>query len=55
MATQGNSTLNKGIPTLQDAFVVIVKTDWNAHIVDVLEEGAKTVLKEYGVQYKVIT
>ena len=55
MATQGNTLLNKGIPTLQDAFVVIVKTEWNAHIVDVLEEGAKKVLTEYGVQFKVVT
>ncbi|HEX8356697.1 MAG TPA: 6,7-dimethyl-8-ribityllumazine synthase [Segetibacter sp.] len=50
MATKGNSALNKGIPLLQDAFVVIVKTEWNAHIIDRLEEGCKNVLQANGVQ-----
>ena len=40
MATKGNTALNEGIPVLQDAFVVIVKTEWNAHIIDRLEEPA---------------
>jgi 6,7-dimethyl-8-ribityllumazine synthase len=54
MATKGNTALNKGIPLLQDAFVVIVKTEWNASIVNKLEAGAKKVLKEAGVAYKVL-
>ena len=29
MATKGNTSLNKGIPVIKDAFVVIVKTEWN--------------------------
>jgi len=33
MATKGNIALQKGIPSTKDAFVVIVKTEWNAHIV----------------------
>lgn len=37
MATKGNIALSEGIPYLQDAFVVIVKTQWNAHIIDQLE------------------
>lgn len=55
MATKGNTSLHKGIPTIQDAFVVIVKTEWNAHIVNKLEAGAKKSLKEQGAKFKVIT
>ena len=54
MATKGNTELNKGIPLLQDAFVIIVKTEWNAHIIDRLEEGCIKVLTESGVQSKTI-
>jgi 6,7-dimethyl-8-ribityllumazine synthase len=49
MASIGNTELNKGIPTIKDAFVVIVKTEWNAHIVDKLEAGCKKILIEKGV------
>ncbi|MBA4258194.1 MAG: 6,7-dimethyl-8-ribityllumazine synthase [Chitinophaga sp.] len=45
MATKGNKSLNKGIPTLEDAFVVIIKTEWNSAIINALEKGAKKVLK----------
>lgn len=55
MATKGNNALLKGIPTTKDAFVVIVKTEWNAHIINKLESGAKKVLKEAGVAVKVLT
>ncbi|MDI9365079.1 MAG: 6,7-dimethyl-8-ribityllumazine synthase [Flavobacterium sp.] len=55
MATKGNIALQKGIPSTKDAFVVIVKTEWNAHIVNKLEAGAKKSLKERGVKFKVIT
>ena len=41
MASKGNIELNKGIPAIKDAFVVLVKTEWNAHIVDKLEAGCK--------------
>ena len=54
MATKGNTELNKGIPSLQDAFVIIVKTEWNAHIIDRLEEGCIKVLAENGVQSKTV-
>ena len=54
MATKGNSALHKGIPKLKDAFVVIVKTEWNAAIADVLEKGCKKLLKEHGVKSKTI-
>ena len=50
MASKGNTELNKGIPVIKDAFVVIVKTEWNAHIIDQLEEGCKNVLEANTVQ-----
>lgn len=55
MASKGNTALNKGIPDIKDAFVVIVKTEWNAHIVDKLEAGCKKILKENGIRSKTIT
>lgn len=55
MATKGNTNLQKGIPVLKDAFVVIVKTEWNAPIVNKLEKGAIRVLKENGISSKVLT
>jgi 6,7-dimethyl-8-ribityllumazine synthase len=54
MATQGNTTLHKGIPQTGDAFVVIVKTEWNAHIVDKLEEGAIKLLDEQGAKHQTL-
>lgn len=54
MATKGNKLLNKGIPKLKDAFVVIVKTEWNAHIVNKLEAGCKKILDEQKVKYKIL-
>ncbi len=50
MATQGNTTLHKGIPQIGNAFVVIVKTEWNAHLVDILEEGAIRILGQQGIR-----
>ncbi|HSU51075.1 MAG TPA: 6,7-dimethyl-8-ribityllumazine synthase [Segetibacter sp.] len=55
MATKGNTVVNEGIPVLQDAFVVIVKTEWNAHIIDRLEEGCIKVLKASNVQTRTVT
>ena len=54
MASTGNIELNKGIPQLTDAFVVLVKTEWNAHIADKLEEGAVRILGENGVGHQTI-
>jgi 6,7-dimethyl-8-ribityllumazine synthase len=54
MATKGNTALNEGIPALQDAFVVIVKTEWNAHIINRLEEGCKKILEASGVHSKTV-
>lgn len=55
MATKGNTTLSKGIPVTKDAFVVIVKTEWNAHIINKLESGVKRVFKGQGISSKTIT
>jgi 6,7-dimethyl-8-ribityllumazine synthase len=54
MSTQGNKTLHKGIPQPKDAFVVIVKTEWNAAIVNKLEAGAKKILKAAGITTKTL-
>lgn len=54
MATKGNTSLNKGIPVTKDAFVVIVKTEWNAHIINKLEAGVKKVLKAQGIGFKTL-
>ena len=55
MATKGNTSVNKGIPVLEDAFVVIVKTEWNAPIINKLEAGVKKMFKAAGVRFKVLT
>ena len=55
MATKGNTTLQKGIPTIKDAFVVIVKTEWNKPIVNALENGVKNIFKLHNVNYVVLT
>lgn len=55
MATQGNTALSKGIPVIKDAFVVIVKTEWNAAIINKLEAGVKRVLKAQGIACKTLT
>lgn len=54
MASKGNTSLNKGIPIIKDAFVVIVKTEWNEPIVNKLEAGCKKVFKAHGTKVKVL-
>lgn len=54
MATKGNTEVNKGIPVIRNAFIVIVKTEWNAHIIDRLEEGCLQVLAENGIMSKTV-
>jgi 6,7-dimethyl-8-ribityllumazine synthase len=55
MATKGNNALSKGIPKLKDAFVLIVKTEWNKHIVDKLEKGAINIFKQNNISYKTVS
>lgn len=57
MADSSNSKLfdnNTGILP-KDACVVIVRTEWNAAIVDKLEEGARKVLEQQGIKTQLIT
>lgn len=52
MATKGNAQLKKlntGAREFSGACVVIVKTEWNAEIVDELENGCRKVLEKKGV------
>ncbi len=57
MASKGNAKLIeaavKGLP--KDAVVVIVKTEWNAHIIDKLELGCKKILKANGAKSITVT
>src|ERR1700683_728546 len=51
MAAIGNSKLLQTAGVLkQDACVVIVRTEWNASIVDEMEKGCKKKLTELGVK-----
>ena len=43
-----------GIPDLKGACVVIVRTEWNAAVLDALEAGARAELDKAGIQYRVI-
>lgn len=53
MATKGNASLKKlntGAGAYTGACVVLVKTEWNAAIVDELESGARKLLTRHGVR-----
>ena len=55
MASTGNNTLindNIGI-FKRDAFIVLVKTEWNAAIVDELENGCMNILREHQARVEV--
>lgn len=54
MASKGNKIVSKGIPQIKDAFVIIVKAEWNKHIVDKLEKGATQILHQQSVAYKTL-
>jgi 6,7-dimethyl-8-ribityllumazine synthase len=57
MAEVTNSKLlhiDTGILKVQDACIVLVKTEWNSAIVDELEKGCITELQKYGIK-KIIT
>ena len=57
MADISNSKLFEtigGIQLIKDALIVLVKTEWNADIVDELEGGCKRVCSGYHVQTKTI-
>lgn len=57
MANIANSKLlqnNKRIGQLVNAFVVLVKTEWNAAITDELENGCKKILEQQGILFKTL-
>ena len=57
MAHVANSKLFQpieGIQNVKDALVVLVKTEWNAAVVDELENGCKKVFDQFGIAYKTI-
>lgn len=56
MALSPSEIMNTtGIRLPKDACVVIVRTEWNAHIVDLLEKGCTEQLEQNQVQYKLVT
>lgn len=56
MSVNSDQLLNTaGIQLSKDACIVIVRTEWNAAVIDKLEEGCKKVLDQNKVCYKVIT
>jgi 6,7-dimethyl-8-ribityllumazine synthase len=56
MAVTDNSLYNTaGIRLPKDACIVVVRTEWNAAIVDKLEAGCTGLLTEMGVTFKVVT
>ncbi len=54
MSATGNNVLLEGIPKVKDAFIIIVKTEWNAEFVNELERGAIRLLESQNVKYKVL-
>jgi len=57
MAEVSNSKLlnpDTGIRPTTNAFVVLIKTEWNAAIVDELEKGCRTVLERHNTK-KIVT
>jgi len=45
----------EGILSPEDAFVVMVRTDWNKELVDRLEAGSVSVLEKRKIRYRVIS
>ncbi|MGZ3925008.1 MAG: 6,7-dimethyl-8-ribityllumazine synthase [Flavisolibacter sp.] len=57
MADVSNSKLFESIEDIQqlkDVLVVLVKTEWNAEIVDELERGSLTIFNQYRIKTKTL-
>ena len=54
MAVSNDKLIDTTGIRLKDAFVVMVKTEWNAHVTDILQEGAIQVLEENGVKHNTL-
>lgn len=46
--------VNKGIPIIKDAFVAIIRTEWNASILNALEDGCTRILEAQRVSYDIV-
>lgn len=44
----------EGIRKIKDALVILVKTEWNANVVDELERGCKKVLAQYEINWRTL-
>ena len=49
-----NTSNAAGIHLTKNSCIVIIRTEWNAAVLDVLEAGCVNVLKEHGICYKII-
>jgi len=49
-----NLTDTTGIQLTKDAFVVIVKTEWNADVVDRLQQGCVKILSQNNIDFKIM-
>ena len=56
MSISNNKLLQEieGIRKIKDALVVLVKTEWNAEVVDELESGCIRVLEQYGIKWRTL-
>ncbi len=57
MSSIENSSLFKnieGIHHLKNSLVILVKTEWNADIVNELEKGCKKLLVQHGIRTKTL-
>ena len=57
MADVANSKLLQqieGIQNISGAFVVLVKTEWNAAIVDELERGCIEILQQHAISFQTL-
>jgi 6,7-dimethyl-8-ribityllumazine synthase len=56
MSTQSQHLLDTtGIRLPANAFVIIIRTTWNASILDELEAGCTRILQQHGVSFEVVT
>ena len=56
MSTANNKLLQdiEGIRKLKDALIILVKTEWNASIVDELENGCRRIFDSYNIKSKTL-
>lgn len=55
--SKGNNILLQeieGIRKIKDALIILVKTEWNAAIVDELENGCKRILELHNIEFNTI-